>query len=196
MKANEKEISKEELLRLVREGDQAAFSALLASYEPLVRAEVARYTTEVDACDVEDFRQVALLAFFNAALNFDLSQCGVEFGLYAKICISNALASCLRTWKNRKRHLNNSEPLDESDNGENNPVGILVQEEDFRALCARIRKQLSPFENRVWWRYLSGRSAKEIGRILGKETHSIENAIYRIRKKLRAALHPNSSMPE
>ena len=188
MKANEKEINIEELLRLVREGDQAAFPALLAAYEPLVRAEVARYTTEVDACDVEDFRQTALVAFSNAALNFDLSQCGVEFGLFAKICICNALASYLRKWKNRKRLLNSAEPLDESDNGANDPVTPVLEEEAFRALCALIRKLLSPFENRVWWLYVSGCPAKEIGRVLGKDTHSIENAIYRIRKKLSKEL--------
>lgn len=179
----------EQLLRLVRGGDQQAFSALLALYEPLVRAQVTRYTAGVEPFDVEDFRQVALLALYRAALNFDLTQGEVEFGLYAKICIANALASQLRVLR---RHTTEVTSADEQegagDNGEGDPARRVMEEEAAQLLHARIRTLLSPFENRVWNLYTAGLSAKEIGRMLQKEPHSIENAVYRIRRKLRLAL--------
>ena len=186
MKANETDIGA--LLRLIREGDQQAFSALLAAYEPLVRAEVARYTVGVDVFYAEDFRQVALLALYRAALNFDLSQCEVEFGLYAKICITNALASQLRHMRRHRELLVEDELLGEGDGGEEDPARRLMEEEALAALHARIRLLLSPFENRVWNLYTAGLSAGEIARVVGKDTHSIENAVYRIRRKLRVAL--------
>ncbi len=188
MKANEKETDIGALLRLIREGDQKAFSALLTAYEPLVCAEVARHTMGVDAFLVEDFRQVALLALYRAALNFDLTQCEVEFGLYAKICISNALASQLRALIRNTEVSVEDELLGEGDGGEEDPARRLMEEEALQALHARIRKLLSTFENRVWNLYMAGLSAKEIGRAVGKDTHSIENAVYRIRRKLREAL--------
>lgn len=188
MKANDKANSVEELLRGIRAGEQKAFPALLALYEPLIRAEVARCTVGMDASRVEDFRQEALLALHRAALNFDFSQCEVEFGLYAKICIARALTSLLR-----RLHRNNevSVPDVRSDDGSDDngdPARFVIEQEDLEALHARIRKLLSPFENRVCDLYTAGHSTAEIGRILGKKQHSIENAVYRIRQKLRKKL--------
>ena len=93
MKAKLASVEIEKLIRLVREGDQQAFADLLRLYEPLVHAEVSRHTGGLDAFDVEDFHQGALLAFYRAVLSYDLSQKEVEFGLYAKICIAHALSS-------------------------------------------------------------------------------------------------------
>ena len=191
MKANHHSAQIEALLTLVRNGEQQAFVDLLEMYEPLVRAEVSRYTNGLDAFDVDDFRQVALLALYRASLSFDLSQNEVEFGLYAKICMTNALSSYQRAWQ--RQHGNTvvsvpDEGLLEGDQGEGDPARRLMEEEAVQLLLARIRKVLSPFENRVWNLYMAGLSAKEIGRVLGKEPHSIENAVYRIRQKLRAEL--------
>jgi RNA polymerase sporulation-specific sigma factor len=191
MKANHNSAQIENLLELVRGGGQKAFTDLLEMYEPLVRAEVSRYTSGLDAFDVDDFRQVALLALYRASLSFDLSQSEVEFGLYAKICIHNALASFVEAWIRNSNELSvPDEWLGEGDHGEGDPARRLMEEEAVQLLLARIRKVLSPFENRVWNLYMAGFSAKEIGRVLGKEPHSIENAVYRIRQKLRAELKP------
>ena len=189
MKANHNSAQIENLLELVREGEQKAFVDLLEMYEPLVRAEVARYTNGLEAFDIDDFRQVALLALYRASLSFDLSQSEVEFGLYAKICIHNALASFVDAWIRNNNELSvPDEWLGEGDQGEGDPARRLMEEEAVQLLLARIRKVLSPFENRVWNLYTAGLSAKEIGRVLGKEPHSIENAVYRIRRKLRLEL--------
>ena len=177
------------LLVSIRNGEQQAFVDLLQMYEPLVRAEVARYTGGLEAFDVDDFRQVALLALYRASLNFDLSQSEVEFGLFAKICIGNALSSFLRAWIRNNNELSvPDEWLGEGDQGEGDPARRLMEEEAVQLLLARIRKVLSPFENRVWNLYTRGFSAKQIGHALGKEPHSIENAVYRIRRKLRSEL--------
>jgi len=171
----------------VRAGDQSAFSALLADYEPLICAEVSRHATGLGEQDVEDLHQCALLALYRAALNFDLSQYEVEFGLYAKICITNALVSQLRVIHRYRTEVSAADVQDGNETGED-PAARVMQEEAAEALYARVRSLLSPYENRVWALYVAGLPGGEIARRLQKDTHSIENAVYRIRKKLRAAL--------
>ena len=174
-------------IQAVRAGDQAAFSALLADYEPLVSAEVFRHATGLSKQDAEDLHQCALLALYRAALNFDLSQCEVEFGLYAKICITNALVSQLRVIN---RHRIEVTVTDDSDayGVQEDPAARVMREEATAELYALVRSLLSAYENRVWALYMAGMPVSEIARRLQKDTHSIENAVYRIRKKLRAAL--------
>ena len=55
-------------------------------------------------------------------------------------------------------------------------------------LVARLEEVLSPYENRIWWLYVSGQTAAQIAKAIGREERSVQNAIYRIRKKLRLAL--------
>ena len=172
---------------LVRDGDQHAFSALLRDYDPLISAEVFRYATGLSPQDAEDLRQTALLAFYRATLNFDLTQCGVEFGLYAKICISNALVTQLRAIKRHYAELSVGHTLHAGEEGQD-PAALLMEEENATALYARVRALLSPYENRVWALYMAGYPVGSIARLLQKDTHSIENAVYRIRKKLRKRL--------
>lgn len=183
-----------ELIKKVKtssgEDGQRAFEALLDRYEPLITASVSRISEDDLAKPFfDDFRQEATLVFFNAILTYDTEQSEVEFGLYAKICISNALISQLRKLKKRV-----AEPLDDKESNalfvheSEDPSENILEQERLKALYSVIRKNLSAFEYRVWQYYVSGRTAKEIGVLVGKDEKSISNAIYRIRKKLRAEL--------
>ena len=186
MKTENKHQQIENILSLVRQGDQAAFVQLLSLYEPLVEAEVARYAVGLSHADREDLHQAALVSLYRAALKFDASQQVVEFGLFAKTCIANALISELRVLRRRGPDaLSSEEP---ADSFVDDPAARLIEQEAFAALEARICALLSPFELRVWMLYLAGHRASEIARQLEKDTHSIENAVYRIRQKLRAEL--------
>ena len=174
------------MIRRVREGEQAAFDALLSDYELLLSAEVTRVAGDHISEEEEDLRQVALFAFYRAVLGYDLSQRDVEFGLYAKICIANALASQLRVVRRRNAEI--SLPDDFFVDGGEDPAGRVMEEEAVAQLHARIKCVLSPYENRVWNLYTAGYRSGEIARFLKKEPHSVENAVYRIRQKLRRAL--------
>ena len=56
------------------------------------------------------------------------------------------------------------------------------------SLYSAIKKNLSDYEYTIWHSYMLGKTAKEIGEMLGKDEKSVSNAVYRIRKKLRALL--------
>jgi len=190
---HQKAVERAELLALiccVREGEQEAFALLLDQYRPLIESQVSRFSADaMGEADREDLRQEATMSFYHAILAYDVEQTEVEFGLYAKICISNALISQLRIQKRRT-----AEQLTESlsthmiVHDSEDPAGRILEQERVKALYSVIRKNLSDLEYRVWQCYMSGLTAREIGRLVGKDEKSVSNAIYRIRKKLRALL--------
>ena len=176
------------LLTLAKEGDQAAFDTLLTQYTPLIehRLTVARARrSDILPEDEKDLRQEAHLAFYRALLGYNADQHEVSFGLYAKICIENALISALRKIRPAEETVDYDTlaalPADKSED----PAQRLREQEDYEALCHRIARALSPFESAIWQRYIAGMTAPDIARQLGKDTRSIHNAIYRIRNKLR-----------
>ena len=176
-----------ELLTLAKAGDARAFELLLDAYSPLIESSVSGFCTpEQDAVnDREDLRQEACIAFFESVKKFDLSQGDVQFGLFAKICIRNRLISYQRKMR-RQPILAYDAPALAAENEDLSDA--LVAEENYLSLYARITSILSPYENRVWWLYLSGRTAREIGNAVGRDERSVQNAIYRIRRKLRREL--------
>lgn len=182
------------LIRAVNGGDsaerQAAFEELLHRYEPLIASLVAKFFDDsLSAFSREDLHQEATVAFYHSILAYDTAQTEVEFGLYAKICISNALVSQLRKWKNRPcEALAESEQENFFVHESGDPTEGILEQERVQALYVVIRDRLSPLEYRIWRCYMSGRTAKEIGVLVGKSEKSVSNAIYRIRKKLRVAL--------
>ena len=186
-------ISVRDLILKVRSGGengQRAFEELLERYEPLIGASVAKFSEdEVARLFADDLRQEATVVFYNSILTYDTDQTEVEFGLYAKICISNALVSQLRKLKRRTAEpLTENESIDLFVHEAEDPSESILEQERVNALYSVIRKNLSAFEYRVWRYYVSGLTAKDIGSLVGKDEKSISNAIYRIRKKLRAAL--------
>ena len=173
----------------VRTGDQEAFAMLLEQYRPLIDASVMRFCNkERSELHEDDLRQEATLVFYNSIMTYDMEQGEVEFGLYAKVCIFNALVSRVRM---QQKHMaeQSSEFLSTSFFlNEEDPAASILEQERTKALYSVIRANLSDLEYRIWQYYVSGRTAKEIGKIVGKDEKSVSNAVYRIRKKLRAVL--------
>lgn len=176
----------------VKSGNQAAFEKLRDRYKPLIESSVQKYSCDImTAEDREEMYQEALFVLYNAACTYTLENEGVEFGLYAKICIENSMLSFVRAYKrrNRVRALSLDGEATGTLTAENEDVlQSVIDEEQASFLAARISKCLSKYENRVWWAYASGASAKDIAKKLGTDEKSVSNAVYRIRKKLRNVL--------
>ena len=120
---------------------------------------------------------------------YDLEQTEVEFGLFAKICIYNALVSVLRSHKKRSaEQLAQSPEKMQDEQAFEDPTSMMLEQERLKSLYAVIRKNLSDFEYTIWQLYMSGRSASEIASLLSTDKKSVSNAIYRIRRKLRVSL--------
>lgn len=185
---NQKEINN--LIDLVVSGDSDAFTSLVEMYSPLLKKILSSYTTEeMSKEDVEDLSQEELIAFYRAVINFDKEQSDVEFGLYAKICITNSMISYKRAAAKKS---NESLIGDDEINSITDPEGevprFFEMRESERQLGEQIERTLSAYENEVWSYYVNGYSAKEIAQKLNSNEKSIDNAIFRIRKKLKTLL--------
>lgn len=187
---------KEELRDLIKnasDGSSDALTLLYEMYKPLIESEVKKHTApDMTDQDIDDLRQEAMICFCRSVCNYDYSEKGVEFGLYAKICIGNALVSFLRYYNRHKSNrvvsIEDARMIADKINSPD-PMEKLIEEESFRTLERKIQANLSPYESRVWWMYVSGMSAQEIATHLGDvDVRSVNNAVYRIRKKLRTVL--------
>lgn len=180
------------LLEAVVQGDQNAFNRLSELYAPLIRSMSARFVESLSAqndaglIDAQDLEQEARLALFRAVQSYNRKQREVSFGLYAKICIRNALIS---QWRKAKaahaRKVKAEQPvLRHSEDA----VLSFLSEEDVRGLRNKIREVLSPYENIIFEQYISGRSVGSIAVSVGRSEKSVSNAVYRIRVKIRGLL--------
>lgn len=178
------------LILKVRASNQAAFEEMLELYGPLITSFITRFSVnDPNAQDVEDMRQELTVAFYNSILSFDMEQSEVSFGLYAKICINNAFVTQLRALK--KRNENSYVPLQDDEEalkvvGDDNLENDLIERETVKELKTRIESILSSFEIKVWRLYVSGCTSREMAQTLGKSEKSIDNAVFRIRRKLRS----------
>ena len=178
------------LLLDVRAGDQNAFARLYEQYLPLIDRLINRFSADFSCSeDAEDFRQEAALALYQAALAYRLDQQEVQFGLFAKVCMTNRLIDRLRVLDRHAR----TEVYTEEENGEgaaadHDPACKLLDAEAVASITAVMDANLSGYERRVLKLYLSGYSAREIARVTAREEKSVTNAIYRIRRKLKTLL--------
>ena len=178
-----------DLLKAAREGDQSASETLLAQYAPLIDSMAADFCRGgLSAQDLEDLRQEAALGFYQALKKYDADK-GIAFGYFAKVCIHHRLVSHLRSLKHMGHIISlDEEPLPTENEPSSDPAQILVEQETYSMLCKQVCELLSEYENRVWWLYLAGRTAQDVALLLGSDEKSVQNAIYRIRKKLRSGL--------
>ena len=178
------------LILQVREGDQHAFGELLKLYDPLFLSLLAK--TEMSGLnqqDIEDLRQELTVVFYHSILSYELEQTDVKFGLYAKICMRNALITQMRKRKARQASLSLEEDKEEGRiellEGGEDPTKEFLSRETVESMNQKIREVLSPFEAKVWQMYLTGNGSQSIADALGKSEKSIENALFRLRHKLR-----------
>lgn len=181
-----------ELILKAQSGEDGAFSALKDIYRPLIEASARKFCTDqMSEQDREDFLQEALVHFCNAICSYNCESGGVEFGLYAKICVENGLVSFIRVYnrQNRLRAVSLEErTTDNVFDCDGDVLETIAMRERTAVLVRQINKRLSKFENKIWWMYVAGLSVSAIADAVGAERKSVSNAIYRIRKKLKDAL--------
>ena len=170
------------LIAAAKNGADDAMSALFAGYQPLLLGMATRYLQLADgAVEREDLLQEANIAFLQAIRTFDQGQAKVTFGLYAKICIRNRLVSKLRACPSRV-------PASAAQVvGAPSPADRLIDRERYADLLERIACLLSKREMDVFRLYLLGKSYTEISKSLGITEKSVDNALYRMKAKLKKA---------
>ena len=193
------------LLQIIREESKDpqrsdAFSALLSRYRPLIERMVSRYANQaygavVNAVDRQELDEEARIALYHAARLYR-SGTHATFGYFARVCIRNRLISFLRKQKHEEYYLRIDDGDTETDHRSVRSdaltvgdVGEQVAAEDaFRALFDRFLASLTDYEKNVFHLYVKGCSYKEIASALDVSQKSVDNAVYRIRVKLKQQL--------
>lgn len=197
--AAEKEL--EMLLAQIREGcDTGAFERLCDKYAHLLDAMVRQFapslgitaaqsSSELLGIGMEELRQDAAMALYRAAQTYDPTDKGqcVRFGLYAKICIRNAMISQVRRYDRMRtrleKHAERIETPTRRQKWESLDATVLTGE-----TMQRLQANLSPYEKQILPLYLQGKPPREIATVLGRSEKSISNGIYRIKCKLKEIL--------
>lgn len=190
-------LSDEDVIKLIKRGDNQALSYLLERYKELVNIKVGKYY--IVGAEREDTVQEGMIGLFKAIKCFD-AQKQNSFKTFANICIERQLITAIKT-SNRQKHmplnsylsLNNS-AYDNEDNDEElintfdsktieDPLDTLMKKEYYEQIESTIDKTLSGFEKQVLNRYIKGESYVDIAAKLDAPVKSVDNAIQRIRKK-------------
>ena len=178
------------LLENVKSGKPFSFNAIYSLYTPLIESLARKYGKQFSVSDAEldDFRQEALIALYHAVLTYDPNE-EVTFGKYAKTCMHNKIISYIRCFLEKDVSISLEER--ESDFEEpdfETPEQIVISKESLCSLNRRIDEALTDFEKSVFALYIVDMSYADMAKKLEKPTKSIDNAIHRIKAKLRKLL--------
>lgn len=187
-------LSDAKLAGLVKQGVSDAFAELTARYMSVIRAKAASKRSML--LELDDLCQEGLLGLLNAAKTY--SQDGrASFKTYAEVCIGNRLVMAFRAAASRKNSpLANSIPLSEQEDIRTagraedtlNPEDMLLDSENVNSIWKHVRDALSEKEFAVFKLYLAGLSYAEIAERLSLSAKAADNAMQRVRMKLKKRL--------
>lgn len=182
--------SDEELIFRLRSGENEISDYLMEKYKEFVRKK-ARAMYLIGG-ETDDLIQEGMIGLFKAVQNYQPGK-EASFRTFAGLCIDRQLYNAIQN-SNRKKHLPLNSYVSLSEEGEagdlegqwtEDPEAVVIDRERTEALKQEIRRSLSPMENKVLKYYLQGYGYVKIAELLGKEPKSIDNALQRIRGKIR-----------
>jgi len=185
----------EQLIVRMRDGDEEVAQYLLDKYKYLVRKK-ARAMYLVGG-ETDDLIQEGMLGLFKAVRDYREER-DASFFTFARLCIDRQLYNAIQR-SNRQKHrpLNSYVSLSDEEFemelrqlSEQNPEAIIIDQENAAGMEQRIKDSLSSFENEVLKLYLEGSDYIHIAEQLDKPPKSIDNALQRIRSKVKSCIIP------
>lgn len=162
----------------------ATEAALLEQYLPLVRRRA--HTFRHASYEPEDLIQEGLLALLYAIRNFDPAK-DAAFSTYAYRCITNRLCTTVGKLGEKKDPLltDYTEISDDLLPSEFDPAELVILREGTQQYLSKLQMVLSAREWETLRRYLMGYSYAEMAQQLATSEKSVDNALQRIRRKVR-----------
>lgn len=193
----------EELLIRLRDGESGITDHIMNKYKNLVRSKAK--SMYILGADGEDLIQEGMIGLFKAIRDYDSGR-DASFFTFADLCVSRQMYTAVQASR-RKKHipLNNYISLygnaPEGRDGEEealvnvlasgsgiNPEELVIDRENVDRLEMLIDRELSAFEKQVLDLYLTGMGYQQIAKVLGRDDKSTDNALQRIKTKLRKAM--------
>lgn len=189
-----------ELLSYIAENNEEAVEILYEKYRPLIVANANRMskTCQGLGIDVNDLIQEGMIGL-NGAIKHYSENKEASFYTFAKTCIERKMISLIAAAKRQKNKiLNESLSLDVTlDTGEivnleeligceqDEPFYQLLNLENEQELLMKINQVLTPLEKQVFQLKIAGFDYHEISEKLNKKPKAIDNALQRIKNKIK-----------
>lgn len=190
-----------ELLFYISENNEEASNIMFDKYTPLINSianDLIKYAKN-SGLELNDLVQEGMIGLDSAIKTYSDNK-DSSFYTYAKHCIKRRIIS-LVIGSNRQKHrlLNESvslnasydEDLELEDHlGDNsyNPEICLFDQERIDDITNEFRKELTNLEEEVFVMRINGFNYKEIAELLEKDPKAIDNALQRIKSKLKKYL--------
>ena len=202
--ANYEQMTDEQLIGKLRKGDKNIIDYIMEKYKNLVRKEAnAMYLL---GGENDDLIQEGMIGLFKALRDYDSGR-DASFLTFADLCVSRQMYTAVQASK-RQKHIplntyvslygsagTNRDGEEEeslvnvlSDVAGTNPEDVVIDRENVIQLEQTIERELSGFEKQVLDLYLTGMSYQQIAKVLGRDDKSTDNALQRIKTKLRRAI--------
>lgn len=181
--------SDSDLIEAIQKGDRAAYNKIVEKYTALVILNSKRFF--IPGGEFQDAIQEGMIGLIKAVKTYNPSS-GRSFYQFANLCIARSLKSAVKA-SLRKKHipLNNYIPFGNTElqgNRMSDPVDRLIDKELIAEINSFISNNLTPFEKEVFDLYTNGYSYADISDRLGISRKSVDNAVYRIRSKIKSSL--------
>ena len=184
------QFSDEQLIERLRGGETEISDYLMEKYKGLVRKK-ARAMYLIGG-DTDDLIQEGMIGLFKAVQDYRPDR-EASFQTFASLCIERQLYSAVKN-STRQKHIPLNSYVSLSEEAETgsleglwseNPEALIIDRENTGPLEKQISQTLSPMENKVLDYYLKGYSYVQIAELMNKQSKSIDNALQRIRGKIR-----------
>ena len=191
-----------ELIDRLRRGEESIMDYICDKYKNLVRSKAK--SMFILGADNDDLIQEGMIGLFKAVRDFDSGR-DASFYTFADLCISRQMYTAVQASKRQKHFpLNTYVSLDSTDNApdeqegwltefmtdrtELSPEELFLDKERVAYLEEAIDRELSDFERQVLDLYLTGMSYSQIARVLGRDERATDNALQRLKAKIRKML--------
>ncbi len=192
-----------ELIDRLRRGEEPVMDYICDKYKNLVRSKAK--SMFILGADSEDLIQEGMIGLFKAVRDYDMGR-DASFYTFAELCISRQMYTAVQASKRRKHlPLNTYVSLDSggadgdereglnlgellADRAELSPEELFLDKERVAYLEKAIEEELSDFERQVLDLYMTGMSYAQIARVLGRDEKATDNALQRLKAKIRKVL--------
>lgn len=177
-------LTDEELLKRLEDGETEVTEFLLDKYKPLVKSRAR--TLYLIGGEKDDLIQEGMIGLFRAIRGFRTDE-ESSFYNFAELCITRQMYTAVQASR-RKKHapLNSYVSLEEGAGflTEQNPEDLVIDQENLESRYDQIHRRLSGMEKLVLELYLEGKTYGQIAAVIGKNEKAVDNTIQRLKKKL------------
>jgi RNA polymerase sporulation-specific sigma factor len=186
-----------------KNGSADAYDRIVRRYYGFVRLKASSYF--LAGGDSDDLIQEGLVGLYKAVRDFRTDR-GSSFRTFAELCITRQIVTAVKSAARLKHTpLNRASSFFETARGGSVDDGTTLEErlpgptarepatqvstsEELRALVACLITRLSSLESRVFHHYLNGLAYEAIAERLGCDEKTVDNALQRVKRKVRAHL--------